>query len=159
MWQIGLKTRMFGKVDQVSKTCYVATEFFQISYVPLFPTQSWLVSVDGQIDALVYESWRGIHIPLSWKSILYAWVRAPLLIGALLLPTVAWLEYNITPRGDRIPISGAELLAWISVGVFLLLAFLFTYWLSRASPKRAAELRRMLEAAQGDLIEQKSIGA
>jgi hypothetical protein len=159
MWKIVLNTRLFGKVDQVSKTCYVATEFFHIGYVPVFPTQTWLVVADSTTDALVYESWRGIPIGRSWNSILYAWIRAPLLIGALLSPTVAWLEYNTAPRGDRVPITGAELFGWIGFGCLLILSFRFTYWLSRANLNRAAEFRRMVESSQNNLTEQQSISA
>jgi hypothetical protein len=51
-----------------------------------------------------------------------------------------------------------ELVGWISFGVVSMLAFLFTYRLSRANANRAAELRRMVESSQDNLTEQRSIG-
>jgi hypothetical protein len=55
-------TRLFGKVDQVPGVGYVATRFFHIDYLPLVPSQSWLVFQQTG------KTWRGVKIPLSLKS-------------------------------------------------------------------------------------------
>jgi hypothetical protein len=154
MWQLGLKSRLFGKVDQVPNICYVATEFFHIGYIPLVPLQTWLIIVGSETDVLIYESWKGVQIPRFWKSVVYAWVRAPLLILGFGGPLVAWLRFNDRPRGDEVPFTGLDLLCWIGVSALLFGAFLVTYWLSRANECRAIELKALLATANVDRISQ-----
>lgn len=67
-------TRLFGKVDQFNGL-HVATKFFHINYLPLFPTESWIV-VNNTDDG-----WQGIRLPeIRWRSVLMAWVRAALVL-------------------------------------------------------------------------------
>src|SRR5438105_761381 len=73
MWQIGLKTRLFGKVDQVPGVCHVATEFFHIAFLPVVPMRSWLVIAGTETDVLIYESYEAMPIPRNWKSVAFAW--------------------------------------------------------------------------------------
>lgn len=63
-------TRLFGKVDTVPGLGHVATRFFHVDYLPLVPTQSWLVT------SQTGNRWQGVKIPLSAKSIFVAWARA-----------------------------------------------------------------------------------
>ena len=60
-------TRLFGKVDEVSGYFHVATEFFHIDYVPLFPVKSWIVTSQSG------GQWDGVEIPICRKSMMLAW--------------------------------------------------------------------------------------
>lgn len=73
-------TRLFGSTDSVSVGIrngedkkllfHVATQFFHINYVPLFPFGSYLV-----LDFLQANRSPCILIPISWKSVGIAWLR------------------------------------------------------------------------------------
>lgn len=68
---------VYGKVDEVPRLFHVATRFGHLYYVPLIPLGSVVVlqnSADG---------FQGINIPLSGKSVIFAWLRAVLVIGAI----------------------------------------------------------------------------
>lgn len=70
-------TRLFGKVDEVPETFYVATAFFHIWYVPLIPLGSHIVFRESS------EGWEGVPIRLSLKSVTVAWVRGFAVLGAI----------------------------------------------------------------------------
>ena len=61
--------RMFGKTDAVPGLFYVHTRFFHIDFIPLCPTQTYLIL------ELRGEANRAIEIPTSGRSILVAWLR------------------------------------------------------------------------------------
>src|SRR5688572_9675502 len=63
-------TRLMGKVDHVENLGYVSTQFFHLNFVPLVPTGSYLILAENGDD------FRGVSLPLSFKSILVAWLRA-----------------------------------------------------------------------------------
>lgn len=60
---------LYGKVDHAPGLFYVATQFFHIWWIPIFPTGSYLM-----IDDNTGES--GVPIRLSFKSWLMGWFRA-----------------------------------------------------------------------------------
>jgi hypothetical protein len=72
--------RMYAKVDRVPGVLYVATLFFHLMYLPLIPV--------GGIVVAARDSRAG-SIPMSWKSILVAYLRvimAPFaFVGVLML--------------------------------------------------------------------------
>jgi hypothetical protein len=114
-------TRLFGKVDAVPGMFHVATKFFHINFMPLIPTQGWLVvERDG-------SDWKGIAIPVSMKSVLVAWIRLVLFWCALLglLNALA---------GSLVPLT---------IGLLGLVGFIGSYrwsWISTADVERAMEL-------------------
>src|SRR5262245_52980403 len=71
--------RLFGKCDQVPGVGYVATQFFHIQFLPLVPLQSFVIEEGSEGG----DGFRGVPIPLSIKSILFGWLRAGLVIGAI----------------------------------------------------------------------------
>jgi hypothetical protein len=156
---LGLKKRLFGKVDQVSGVGYVATEFFHISYIPVFPFQSWVILEGSEKDVLFYQSWRGIPIPRSWKSIAFAWLRAPLLVCGFGGVLFAWLQFVHKPRENEIPFTLLELLVWCGVSSTLIGAFALTYWFSRANPHRAKTLALLIEEAERAAVGVPSLSA
>ena len=57
--------RLYAKVDRVPGVLYVATLFFHLMFIPLFPLGGIVVAErDG----------RAAPIPMSWKSMLLAYV-------------------------------------------------------------------------------------
>ncbi|GFH57097.1 hypothetical protein CTEN210_13573 [Chaetoceros tenuissimus] len=66
-------TRFFGKTEEVPGVFHVATKFFHLNFVPLYPKGSCLV-----IDKPMSPSTRGhvgVAIPLNKKSVGLAWAR------------------------------------------------------------------------------------
>jgi len=69
-------TRYYGKVDEVPGLFHVATRFLHIWFIPLIPLGSILILAKSG------NSIHGAKIPLSFKSILIAWLRAAVLAAA-----------------------------------------------------------------------------
>lgn len=130
--------RLFGPVDHICGTCYVATRFIHIHRVPLIPISSWIV-ID---DSVTEVKFRGRKISLSIKSILVAWMLTALvLIGAI--NSVWGLAVVVDPRGaDRLTSGVLRLLLGLTcLGVW----WLYQYRPLRASNARAEELLELLD--------------
>jgi hypothetical protein len=141
--------RLYGKVDQVGNSCYVATKFFHVGLVPLIPLDSWVVLPDSVQDHEFFNEWRGKRIPLNWKSIFFAWLRLTLIIPAgagLFLP---WLSLFAHP-----PREFPQFVQWetrfilLGLSVLLWAMYFATYWLSRANQQRATELVKQIGLAR-----------
>jgi hypothetical protein len=136
-------SRLFGKVDNVPGLFHVATKCGHCQFLPLIPMESVLV-FDKQRD-----SYRGVTIPLSGKSILVAWMRAILVmlafgaaIGAIIAMT------------DRRPnmVTGILLIigALAAVGVFI-----WSYYVSgigRATYTRAVKLAEVAKLSEEAMV-------
>jgi len=70
-------TRFFGRVFPIPGVGFVATMFFHLFWIPLIPVQSWIVLAEGGDD------FEGIKIPLSGWSVLAAYARAAIVLGAI----------------------------------------------------------------------------
>jgi hypothetical protein len=155
-------TRLFGKVDQVPGAFYVATKFFHVACIPLVPLESALVLEGTEEEGFVTSTYQGFSIPLSGKSVLYAWGRVPLFlagVGGLFVAGVLFYSARWAPAARTGPWAFVPALA-VAVGGFT--AFMLTYWLSKASPPRARELAELLEAAvarQAGRAEEESPGS
>lgn len=144
-------TRLMGKVDHVENLGYVSTQFFHLNFVPLIPTGSYLILAENGDD------FRGVSLPLSFKSILVAWLRA----GCFF----AFIGCTI---GALVCIGGGnpqEFVTGITCGAIAILSiatFIATYYLpffSKASYRRAMQIadivglsdeaRLMLEVSYG----------
>lgn len=113
-------TRLFGKVDQIDDTdVHVATKFFHIYWVPLIPLGSSLVFEKTD------DGWRGVELPMSFKSVLVAWMRFACIPGVI--AGIALLVEE-------------EWLAGIPLIVGSLAFFIGSYWLFVARGKRREEL-------------------
>jgi hypothetical protein len=71
----------YGKVSHVPGLFYVKTRFAHLYGMPLIPTSSYLV-VDGSEKD---NGFRGVPIPMDWRSVLAGYIRT-LLGGATLAP-------------------------------------------------------------------------
>jgi hypothetical protein len=135
---IGGKT-MYGKVDQVPGKYYVGTMFVHGLFFPGLPCESYLVRYGHR-----GSGWSVVApLPLSLKSVLFAYIRAILfvvLMFSLVTVSLTWYAGAREFRQEHmfhyfaIPISA--ILLWGS------------YQLSRASEKRALELAELVAANQ-----------
>ena len=141
-------TKLMGKVDEVPRMGYVSTQFFHVNYLPLIPTGTYFILEESG------DNFRGVNLPLSFKSILVAWLRALLFIGFIVAVFVA----IIAAAEQKMP---RAIVAGVSA-VFAVAGFWCTYYLplvSRASYHRAMDLAEriglneeamlMLEVAYG----------
>jgi hypothetical protein len=126
-------SRMCGVVDQVPHICHVATRFGHIYYIPLIPTQSYVV-LDQQGD-----SFYGKSIGLSGKSVLVAWLRAALVVGALVSVVAAIIAVM---RHDPLLAAAWALLVFVLAASYVVT----TRWkaLTHASYERAVQLGEMV---------------
>ncbi|HEX4123267.1 MAG TPA: hypothetical protein VHY37_00970 [Tepidisphaeraceae bacterium] len=62
--------RLFGKIDHVPGVLFVATQFYHINYLPLFPTNSCIVRAEDGLS---------VSIGLNYRSLLMAYARMGLL--------------------------------------------------------------------------------
>ena len=141
-------TKLMGKVDEVPRMGYVSTQFFHVNYLPLIPTGSYFVLEENG------DNFRGVTVPLSFKSILVAWMRAILFIGFIVGVIFAIIAVSDKNTAGAI---GAGVGSCIAVA-----AFFGTYYMplvSKASYHRAMDLAQriglneeavlMLEVAYG----------
>lgn len=125
-------SRLFGKVEEVPGLFHVATKFFHVNFVPLFPFESWIVVSGTQEHGVLGSSWRGFRLSsLRWGSALMGWLRCGLVVAALALFA-----------GGCVMASEGRPAGWL---VLLLSggcggAFWYSYRLTRATPESLARL-------------------
>lgn len=117
-------THKFGWVDQVDGLGCVATRFFHIMWIPLFPLGSMFMIDDD----------RGYTMSMSGKSVLVAYLRAFLFWSAFASFVMVPASFGIT-LCTGLPLG----FAWL----------VFPFVFRKASAKRAAELM----AQYGGVIE------
>ena len=100
-------SRLYGKVDVVPGFFHVATRFGHIYYLPLIPMKSFVVL--GQAG----DEFTGVPIPLSFKSILLAWLRAALLLAAIVMTFAALV--NLGERDQTLWMYSAAFAATAAV--------------------------------------------
>jgi hypothetical protein len=122
-----------GKVDQMPGGFYVATRFFEVSGLPVFPEQSYLVTT---VDRKTGE-WYGTPIPLSAKSLRFAWVRAMLFYTTIFFAVSAIAFGGTWNTGAAGPIP---FVFTLTVAILSPVCHYWTYVVSRASPLRALEV-------------------
>jgi hypothetical protein len=141
-------TKLMGKVDEVPRMGYVSTQFFHVNYLPIIPTGTYFVLEEKG------DNFRGVTLPLSFKSILVAWLRAILFLGF-----IAAVIFAIIAAAEQ---KTEQMIVLSAAAVFAVAAFWGTYYIpliSRASYQRAMDLAEriglneeavlMLEVAYG----------
>jgi hypothetical protein len=122
-------TKLMGKVDEVPRMGYVSTQFFHVNYLPIIPTGTYFVLEESG------DNFRGVTLPLSFKSILVAWLRAILFLAFIVAVFVAIIA-AADEKMERAIGAGVG-------GVFAVVAFWCSYYIpliSRASYQRAMDL-------------------
>jgi xanthosine utilization system XapX-like protein len=152
--------RLFGKVDQVPGCFYVATRCYHFQFLPLLPRESYLVlegtEKNGELLGVLNPQFlllgrsrtegkfRGYSIPLSVKSVAFAWARVLLVVAALAAYVV--LLFSVLENPSVLSVVG--LLGFLAG---FALVYWLTYPISRASPSRAWRLARMAGIPEGVL--------
>jgi hypothetical protein len=126
--------RLYGKVDAIPGIGHVATKFFHFDYVPLVPTESWLVTAQSG------KTWRGVKIPLSAKSVFVGWGRATAILAAVTGAVIA-LVSALDRRPDPTTIAAGVAIVAASIGFVVLTKKLS--WFNRASYARACQLAKL----------------
>jgi hypothetical protein len=135
-------TNFFGKVDSVPGVFHVATKFGHIYYLPLVPSQSFLV-LERTSSGI-----RGIPIPFSWKSMLIAWVRVAFGAAAVisLIGLISLLNGRYTAM--EVVLTSLTLVAGVGVVVWSYLM----HRVGRASYERAIELADYADFTEEGMI-------
>lgn len=124
-------TRLLGKVDEVPGLFHVATRFFHVSFLPLFPTSSWIIVDGSKQSGIMSSSWSGLQLPtLSWSSIGTAWLRTLLIYGAGALVYLAFATGHEGPP---------KLVAPLLMALLCVAAFFYSYRLNRMTLERIEE--------------------
>lgn len=113
-------TRMFGKVHKAPSGMHVATQFFHISFFPLFPLGSYLVLVaKGFPD-------QGVKIPLNLFSLVIAYLRGITIASVLAIPAFVLMAID---EGDlRFPFT-PEALPWLAfAGGWCAISLVGAFW-------------------------------
>lgn len=71
--------RLYGKCERVPGEFYVATKFFHLWYIPLIPLGSWVVIEGSDTE----DGWSGTPLSVVAKSVIFAYLRALLVVGAI----------------------------------------------------------------------------
>jgi hypothetical protein len=125
-------SKLYGKVDVVPGLFHVETKFGHLWYIPLIPVESYVVLGKGG------DGFNGVRIPLSFKSVVYAWLRAATLIAGVVGSIGALAKVGKDPSGWITPaIVGASSLAAFAV-------LTFARGSTHASYDRAIQLGEML---------------
>jgi hypothetical protein len=154
-------TRFCGKVDQVPGHFYVATLFAHLWWLPLAPLRSCLVFEDhareDDQDSAVSLRYQVIRLPLSWKSLLFAYLRLILVVGwatAGLFLLVFLLKVVLPGQAaggpawwDDVALSGG---LFVGLPTLLLASYRLTY----AGEKRALQLARL--ACTGKIVSERA---
>ena len=148
---------VYGKVDEVPRLFHVATRFGHLYYVPLIPLGSVAVlenSADG---------FQGVNIPLSGKSVIFAWLRAILVVGA-----IAGTIYGLVQLSEGHGSEGFGFLIGAAVALGGWVYSKKARGINRASYARAVQLgellgiseeaRLMIEVAYGQMTAEEAAG-
>ena len=110
----------YGKVDHLPGLFFVKTRFLHVWWIPLVPRESYVM-----VDGPGREGHRGVRIPFCWRSCLWGWARAFLLMASLwgLFAGVMFL-WAKPPDGKSPPVGlSAGFLAFSLVNATLFLHF------------------------------------
>lgn len=128
-------THLFGKVDAVPGLFYVKSQFFHLYFMPLIPTRSYLIFDGTEQD----ENFQGVWIRFSVKSAAKGWLRAFLILIAVVMIILALLGLmdRWFPMDTQLPLSLAQLGC---AGICFVFFFISRKWWLRVTPERALEL-------------------
>lgn len=126
-------SKLMGKVDVVPGLFHVATKFGHLWYLPLIPTGTFVVLSESG------DSFQGVPVSMSFKSIAFAWLRAFLVIQAV--AAVLWV---VMMAADGKPGE------WVGPAVYAAVVCALGWFVTRskvctqASAKRAAQLAEQI---------------
>jgi hypothetical protein len=129
----------FGKVDQVPGLFYVATDFFHINYIPLIPMSSYVI---------VEETGAVVPMPVSVKSVFFAYGRIPLMVGGILSVLCApFLAHLGLVDGEWFP-----LVVIVLAGMLFFVGLYASYLFAHASPRRTLRIANHAGLSRARLV-------
>jgi hypothetical protein len=131
-------TRLYGKVDQVPGLFFIATSFFYLQFIPLFPLGSFLV-----LEGTTKENggFSGRKLGWSGKSIFFAYLRLALFLGGCFVAVVALIDaIEMLERNGAI--DWGSIGGMLATSLVLFATFGMSYRFTHARPTRALELAR-----------------
>lgn len=131
-------TDLYGSVDEIPGVGHVATKFGFINYVPILPMGTYFVV------AQTGDGWRGVDLPVSFKSILVAWLRTAAFIG--IISTGIWLAIEGFAYRDNRPNDVLAAGVWFAACVCVMWASMKWRLLVGASYERAIEIADQIKA-------------
>jgi hypothetical protein len=144
-------TGLFGVVDRISSTCYVATKFFHVGF-PLFPIESHIVLDDHPAPSQsgffsTKSSWHGIPIGLYGRSILAGYLRCAMVPACVLaLAAVVAITRDHIPEGE----TWQYYLLPVVLGIIAMGSLTLLPSFRRASPERMQMLLETVRQASPD---------
>lgn len=131
--------RHYGAVDPLGDGRHVVTRFAHLMFVPILPAaSSSILVVESTWDGV-----RGIEVPLSFKSIAIAYLRAVTLIYSAFAFFSGFGALLFLFRTGR-PSAFLWTSAFACSGLTAFVLFLVSYGLARPSARRRAELEALL---------------
>jgi hypothetical protein len=127
-----LGRRYAGTVDYVRGLFFVKTYFCHIYWLPWFPLGSYLLWDDPKTP------YRGVRIPLCWRSVFKAWLCWYPLQIICLFAIFALMVPLGPPSPQQLPMRraiGIPILAFV-----IALPFVLSWRLRKVTPRRAREL-------------------
>ena len=131
--------RMYGKVDEVPGLFHVRTRFFHLWFIPLIPLATFVVLAGSESG----NGFKGKQIAMSFKSVLFGWLRGGCLVGAIagLVGAVVYACQLGDPEAE-------DALVGLVASAVLAVGCVFGFWLTtrlqRASHERALQLAEEL---------------
>ena len=134
LWIFG--KRYGGKVDSVPGLFFVKSYFLHVYWLPFMPQASYLMWDDPQ------NRFRGVRIPICWRSVFKAWLLIyPLFLFLLGSAIVTFVNIN-PPSPQNVPMRR---LVGIPILVIVLgLPVWLWFRLGKLTTARALELGRLL---------------
>ena len=123
-------TRLFGRVDQAADQFHVATQFFHIYCFPLIPLRSYLF-IEGTLSNPTEQC---LQIPMSWKSVLVAYLRGVLAWAAIINLVWVFITLPFITGGPGLDILDCTFKT--GIGVFCAIAFWATYQFFHANEQK-----------------------
>jgi hypothetical protein len=116
----------FGQTRRVPGVLSVRTRFLHVMFFPIVPRSSWVIPHPKARESMNLEEAYRLE-GLNWRSVLLAWIRAPLVL-LLLVSTVVIATQILLDR------ALSDMLPALTTFVFGLLVFILSYALDRADP-------------------------
>jgi len=118
-------TGLFGKVEVVPGVCYVATSFFHVNFIPLVPTESWVIIAGSEKVGLLRSEWNGFELStISVDSVVVSWLRFVMFVLCAALGFVGAARLETEPN---------EGVAFLALAVASAIGFFVSYRMSRAT--------------------------
>jgi len=135
LWILG--TTYAGKVDHAAGLFFVKTLFRHVYWVPILPVASYLLWDDPE------RPYRGVRIPLCWRSVIKAWLWLyPIVVVCLLAALVTFVGIP-PPSAENLTLR--RLVGLPILAIIIVLPIWLWRRLAQLSTARARELAALFD--------------